>query len=253
MSYAALSEEVTAVRAEFASWSTRRKQAVDDAAAAAARRIEEDQENLQHQKDELEATEVQEEDVQRRSAETQREVEELQREVLAMQAQGRTLPREAQAAQAQAARAAHANNERARALEEESTQLDATLADLTERGCALYERYLGLTFVRMGGERLRLVFTNVDERDTSRAFSFEVFVDGADRYHGARRRPPARPRPARAAIRARAHLPAKSAIDFETAARVYKKPADGATSRRTVPIRPERSVHQLPLGALNDW
>ena len=183
MSYAALSEEVTAVRAEFASWSTRRKQAVDDAAAAAARRIEEDQENLQHQKDELEATEVQEEDVQRRSAETQREVEELQREVLAMQAQGRTLPREAQAAQAQAARAAHANNERARALEEESTQLDATLADLTERGCALYERYLGLTFVRMGGERLRLVFTNVDERDTSRAFSFEVFVDGADRYH----------------------------------------------------------------------
>ena len=35
----------------------------------------------------------------------------------------------------------------------------------------------------MGGERLRLVFTNVDERDTSRAFSFEVFVDGADRYH----------------------------------------------------------------------
>ena len=61
--------------------------------------------------------------------------------------------------------------------------LQRMAADLTERGCALYERYLGLTFVRMGGERLRLVFTNVDERDTSRAFSFEVFVDGADRYH----------------------------------------------------------------------
>ena len=34
----------------------------------------------------------------------------------------------------------------------------------------------------MGGERLRLVFTNVDERDTSRAFSFEVFIDSTDRY-----------------------------------------------------------------------
>ena len=32
-------------------------------------------------------------------------------------------------------------------------------------------------------ERLRLVMTSIDARAPSRAFSFTVYVDSADRYH----------------------------------------------------------------------
>ena len=41
----------------------------------------------------------------------------------------------------------------------------------------------------LGDERLRLIFTNIDERAPSRTFSFQVFVDKEDHYHSARHAP----------------------------------------------------------------
>ena len=37
--------------------------------------------------------------------------------------------------------------------------------------------------VPRGTERLRLTFTNVDPNDPMKAFAFQVYVDGSDKYH----------------------------------------------------------------------
>lgn len=54
------------------------------------------------------------------------------------------------------------------------------LSELT-RGIACYRR-LGLDFEKLGDDRLRLVFTQVDARDPDRAFSFCVRVTDSDAY-----------------------------------------------------------------------
>ena len=59
---------------------------------------------------------------------------------------------------------------------------DQKLAEL-DKGRALYRSRLGLNFEQVGGERLRLTFTNVDAANPMRAFAFQVFVDGGDTYH----------------------------------------------------------------------
>lgn len=51
------------------------------------------------------------------------------------------------------------------------------------KGTAMYRRWLGLAFERVGEDRLRLDMTHIDPSEPSRAFSFEVYVDAANTYH----------------------------------------------------------------------
>jgi len=61
-------------------------------------------------------------------------------------------------------------------------QREQKLSEL-DKGCSVYRSMLGLEFERVGDERLRLVFTNIDPHAPSRAFAFQVFVDSSDHYH----------------------------------------------------------------------
>ena len=63
-----------------------------------------------------------------------------------------------------------------------ANQKEQTLAEL-QKGINTYRNLLGLHFERVGEERLRLVFTHIDDKDPSRTFSFQVFVDPHDKYH----------------------------------------------------------------------
>jgi hypothetical protein len=51
------------------------------------------------------------------------------------------------------------------------------------KGTAMYRRWLGLAFERVGEDRLRLELTHVDPSSPERPFSFEVFVDRTNVYH----------------------------------------------------------------------
>ena len=146
------SEEVTAVRAEFASRSTRRKQAVDDAAAKRGARIERTRRTSS-----IRRTSSRRRRCRRRTCGGAPRRSARSRSCSARSSRCRGARcREAQAAQAQAARGARASARAPRG------GVDAARRDarrLTERGCALHECYLGS---HRCGERLRLVFTNVD-------------------------------------------------------------------------------------------
>lgn len=57
------------------------------------------------------------------------------------------------------------------------------------RGAELFKS-LGIEFKRIGNERLRVVFTQIDAAEPSREFSFVVFVDTNDVYHVSDVQPP---------------------------------------------------------------
>lgn len=64
-------------------------------------------------------------------------------------------------------------------------------------------------------ERLRVTFSNIDPQAPTRAFTFQVYVDTTDRYHGARlaflpTRPTARAAPLRSSPRGLPHVPSMS-------------------------------------------
>lgn len=51
------------------------------------------------------------------------------------------------------------------------------------KGTSMYRKWLGLTFERVGDDRLRLDLTHVDPSSPDRPYSFEVFVDANNAYH----------------------------------------------------------------------
>ena len=54
--------------------------------------------------------------------------------------------------------------------------------DLTY-GIIAFKKRLGLDFQRLGANRLQLNFTNVDQNNHSRVFSFSIHVDETDKYN----------------------------------------------------------------------
>eukprot|EP00942_MAST-04A_sp_MAST-4A-sp1_P014863 g14863.t1 len=54
--------------------------------------------------------------------------------------------------------------------------------DLTY-GIIAFKKRLGLNFQRLGANRLQLNFTNVDQNNHSRVFSFSIHVDETDKYN----------------------------------------------------------------------
>lgn len=76
-----------------------------------------------------------------------------------------------------------------RAIAEQEVASERRAAELA-KGTSMYKRWLGLTFERVGDDRLRLDLTHVDPSLPERSFSFEVFVDANNLYHVSNCSPP---------------------------------------------------------------
>jgi hypothetical protein len=109
-------------------------------------------------------------------------VDELRAELERLTAQESKLPPEQQRLTQQLSQCRSLVVQREAGCESTQAAKEQKLNEL-DKGCALYRGRLGLAFERVGEERLRLTFTNIDPADPMRAFSFQVFVDGGDQYH----------------------------------------------------------------------
>ena len=107
------------------------------------------------------------------AADERRRAEELKRELDGLAMQEGKLPPEQQRLRSQLEQQTALVQSREAACEELVGSKNLKLAEL-QRGAVLYSARLGLTFERVGDERLRLVFTNVDERSPAREFSFQA-------------------------------------------------------------------------------
>lgn len=123
-----------------------------------------------------------EEALQQRAREERNKVEELRAELDKLTSQESRLPPEQERLTQQLAQARNLVVQREAACDATRESMEHKLAEL-DKGCTLYRQRLGLNFERVGDERLRLTFTNIDPNHPMRAFSFQVFVDSGDKYH----------------------------------------------------------------------
>ena len=107
------------------------------------------------------------------AADERRRAEELRRELDGLAMQEGKLPPEQQRLRSQLEQQAALVQSREAACNELLSSKNLKLSEL-HKGAVLYSARLGLTFERVGDERLRLIFTNVDERSPAREFSFQV-------------------------------------------------------------------------------
>ena len=164
-------------------------------------------ENLRAKTGELEQISSADSSLQQRTREEQARLEELRRELETLTAQESMLPPEQQRLTKALEQQRQLLAQRELAFHQCQLQKEQKLSEL-QKGCEMYRAMLGLEFERVGDERLRLIFTNIDERAPSRTFSFQVFVDKEDHYHSARHAPRAHRAPRDASppvnVRARA-------------------------------------------------
>ena len=139
-------------------------------------------ENMEQLQAEREEIGLAEEMLQQRAREERDRVDELRAELERLTAQESKLPPEQQKLTQQLAQCRSLVVQREAGCEQTQAAKEQKLAEL-DKGCTLYRTRLGLVFERVGEERLRLTFTNIDPADPMRPFSFQVFVDGGDQYH----------------------------------------------------------------------
>ena len=102
-----------------------------------------------------------EEALQQKSAEERQRVEELRAVLEKLTAQESRLPPEAERLTQQLTQSRSLVVQREAGCETSLASKEQKLAEL-DKGCALYRTRLGLAFERVGDERLRLTFTNID-------------------------------------------------------------------------------------------
>mmetsp|Transcript_48850 Transcript_48850/g.104278 ORF Transcript_48850/g.104278 Transcript_48850/m.104278 type:complete len:233 (-) Transcript_48850:403-1101(-) len=163
-------------------WTTEQMEAIDCTVLREQQTLETAKENLQQSEEACAVAVSADETIARRLREEESKIEELRKELDRLQSQESLLPAEQQRLCKALEQQRQLLAQHEVAYQQSQQQKDAKLAEL-DKGCSTYQRLLALEFERMGEERLRLIFTNVDERAPSRAFSFQVFVDGADQYH----------------------------------------------------------------------
>ncbi len=103
-------------------------------------------------------------------------IDELRQELERLASQESKLPPEQQKLSSALAQHRAVVSQREKACESSLAAKEQKLAEL-QKGCTMYGSRLGLAFERVGEERLRLTFTNIDPASPMRAFSFQVFVD----------------------------------------------------------------------------
>ena len=114
-----------------------------------------------------------EELLQHRAREEHAKVDELRAELERLTAQESKLPPEQQKLTQQLSQCRSLVVQREAGCEQTQAAKEQKFSEL-DKGCTLYRTRLGLTFERVGEERLRLTFTNIDPADPMRAFSFQV-------------------------------------------------------------------------------
>jgi len=177
-----LRAEMIECQAQIRRWTTEQKHIVDSLTLDAQRTLEGDKENLAQKKEELRAILSADEALQRSTKEQNAKLDHLRQELDALTAQESMLPLERAKLKKALDQQRQLLVEREMALQQMQAGKDHKLAELN-KGCTMYRNMLGLEFERIGDERLRLVMTSIDARAPSRAFSFTVYVDSADRYH----------------------------------------------------------------------
>jgi len=177
-----LRSEMVEMQTQVARWVTEQKHSADTVALNGVRVLETDKENVVQLRDNLKEVAAAEEALQQRAAEERLRIDEQRAELERLTAQESRLPPEAERLNQQLAQARSLVVQREAGCETSLASKEQKLSEL-DRGCALYRTRLGLAFERVGDERLRLTFTNIDPADPMRSFAFQVFVDGGDKYH----------------------------------------------------------------------
>ena len=139
-------------------------------------------ENIEQLREDLDALGAADQTLQQRAREERQKVDELRSELEKLTAQESRLPPEQERLTQQLAQCRSLVSQREANCEASRASKEQKLAEL-DKGCALYRQRLGLVFERGADERLRLTFTNIDPNDPMKAFAFQVFVDGRDKYH----------------------------------------------------------------------
>ncbi|KAL1515932.1 hypothetical protein AB1Y20_002546 [Prymnesium parvum] len=170
------------VQAAVSRWITEQKQVADAVVVEAHRTLEMDKENVSQLQDELDAIDTAQDALQHQAAEERQRTEKLRHDLDQLAMQESNLPPEQQRLQSQLEQQQALVEQRERACERLLHSKNLKLDEL-QKGSKLYSARLGLAFEQMGGERLRLIFTDLDQHAPSRQFSFHVFVDGNDKYH----------------------------------------------------------------------
>jgi len=174
--------EMIECQAQLRRWTTEQKHIVDSLTLDAQRTLEGDKENLASKKEELSAALAAGDALRQSSEEERSRAEQLRQELEVLSSQEALLPAEHAKLSKSLEGQRQLMAEREAALQQSQAGKESKLAEL-QKGCAMYKQLLALDFERVGDERLRLILTNIDARAPSRAFSFLVFVDAADRYH----------------------------------------------------------------------
>ena len=118
-------------------------------------------ENVERLRDNLKEVAAADEALQQRAAEERLRIDEQRAELERLTAQESRLPPEAERLNQQLAQARSLVVQREAGCETSLASKEQKLSEL-DRGCALYRTRLGLAFERVGDERLRLTFTNID-------------------------------------------------------------------------------------------
>lgn len=139
-------------------------------------------ENLEHLREQMSALGEAEQTLQQQSRDERQTVKELRDEVAELSKTESTLPPETEKLTQQLSQCTTLVKQREAGCQQSLSSKEQKLAELG-KGCDLYKSRLGLAFERVGDERLRLTFENIDPADPRRPFAFQVFVDGGDKYH----------------------------------------------------------------------
>ena len=177
-----LRAEMDEVHKAVTRWTTEQMEAIDCTVLREQQALEADKENVDRGEAECAAALTEDEALAAQVQEQALKVDELRRELERLQGADGLLPPEQQRLGKTLETQRQLLAQRERAYQQSQLQKESKLAEL-DKGCSTYQRLLSLEFERMGDERLRLIFTNVDEHAPSRAFSFLVYVDATDRYH----------------------------------------------------------------------
>uniref|UniRef100_A0A7S4EV27 Kinetochore protein SPC25 n=1 Tax=Chrysotila carterae TaxID=13221 RepID=A0A7S4EV27_CHRCT len=177
-----LRKQMVEVQQQLAQWTSQQKQHIDSTVLQAQRTLENDKENQRQAEQKLQLLKADDEALQNRLRAEERKVEELRVELERLHTQEKLLPPEQQRLAKSLEQQRQLLAQRELAYQQCQLQKETRLSELG-KGCSTYQRLLSLEFERMGDERLRLVFTNLDARAPSRAFSFQVYVDALDKYH----------------------------------------------------------------------
>ena len=177
-----LREGVERMDRKVVEFCTAQRKIADALGLTGERQLEEDKENARQKKEEIEQDMARAEEIEQEMRGDKAELEEGRRELERKSTQEGLLPPEQQRLQRTLEQQQQILLQRDSGLQQAQHQKDQRLNEL-QRGCDTYRNMLGLDFDRVGDERLQLIFTQIDERNPKRVFTFQVFVDPNDHYH----------------------------------------------------------------------